>query len=597
MKKLLRMMVISLLVLIMVDSTFAKPIVFTGKPESIPTFICVMGVGVFKIINSRVDFEKEVIKRSEALGIKIEVPRNLKLFIPATKKSASQFLDGITAKKIEEGLVISSLHRKKEGLLRVFLGPRLVDTYGEDILGAKIYFQGSTNITTTRGGRINPAVEMTVGQQKIRMFIFKEHYELRVLDIVLSKEDAANSELKVPVTTEDIVMKISQYRVFETNLVNYSARIYDGADVVTGYEKISDKFFKFHMLVSDKRQGKAGFVSIDLTPDTLMIPKEFEMQFAEMDFSPKELVEISDLPANIPRIIINNSLTLASFVEEKKVNDRIKKELLEAKLDRTYRDAVRDAVIIAFLATILLFAIRVIVITVNRAKRRTQLKKSIELMDFEARCRLCGINMQLWNVVKKANEFAKSPKLNRSSKDAYGPTILQAENIIVDVWNQNEYLVELDNSLTEVSIFITKQTHEMRDALVEEEYDMAMLFKGRIEEAEDRRDAVQKAVNDLKDHLEKRKSAAKALFVALAKMNDRAEMLIDQVSSEGDLAEMGKEVQRIMEGVIVSFSEVSVDISAEAIEKVAKERRSAQIAGISAENIDELAEFVEKRES
>jgi polyhydroxyalkanoate synthesis regulator phasin len=81
----------------------------------------------------------------------------------------------------------------------------------------------------------------------------------------------------------------------------------------------------------------------------------------------------------------------------------------------------------------------------------------------------------------------------------------------------------------------------------------------------------------------------------LAKMNDRAERLIDQVESEGDLAELGEDVQKIMDGLLKSFAEATVDLDPDSIEEIQKERRSAQVSGISANDIDGFEDFIKSR--
>lgn len=192
--------------LVIVSSAFAE-IIFTGKSDTIPRFIHVVGVGDFEVMDGRVNFEKELIRRSQLLGVKIEVPEVIEIFMPPTKNTVAGLLIGVTMSKIKEGLKIPAFYSREKGLLREFNGPRLVDGHGADVIDAKIYFHGSTRVAITRGGKINPAVQMEKGQQDIQMFIYKKGYKLKIINVVLSKEAMADEKLKVSVADSDIVLE------------------------------------------------------------------------------------------------------------------------------------------------------------------------------------------------------------------------------------------------------------------------------------------------------------------------------------------------------------------------------------------------------
>lgn len=579
--------------LLVFGTALAKPIVFSGKAQSAPAFIYIEGVGKFLVKNGKTDvIEAELERRSKLLGREIKLPSKMRIFVPATDNTAAQLIEDVGVKQIANGLVINPVYPQNKGLLRVFLGPHLVDQKGEAIVGAKMFFDGSNKVSLTRGGKINPSVEMEKGKQSVRMLIYKDGYKLKVIDIVLSKEALEDLELKVPVSESDIVLQPAPHRFLDVKVMNPLDKIYVGAQFETRYERINDQLYVFHVVVTDEKQNRAFVAAMDLTPETLKIEDVLEVR--KIDKTPPEegLVAMSEVPVEIPRIVVNwEVMELTEIKIEQAAKEEVARDLVKAELDPTYK------LILLFVIFFLLFAavILVIFVSVKKSKARVRLERQKSRLAFEQRCSLCEIPESLWSAVEQAEKFAGDTRLNRVSQDAYGPALANIHKLLEEVWHKNKYVGELSKAIRGFESFVVEQITEMESALNDSDYGMATLFQGRIEEAEERISAIEGSRDDLIEYLSNQKAVAKELFIALAKMNDKAERLISQVDSEGNLAKMGQEIQDILDGIVASFSKESVNLDPESIRRTQAERKTAQNAGVSVNDVDKMKAFIKER--
>lgn len=561
-----------------------------GPKGKVPDWIIVQGLGGFPVTDGSVDIHGKVNELKKKTGRKIEIPSKMRIFFPSTETSAAH-LTTVSASDIRRGHDVQLRPERGFGegqVMRVFHGPRLVDTDGNEVVGANVYFDGRKGRDTkVAAGPLNPSVMMGVNEKKVTAIIHKPGYELAIVPVKLTSEEVSDGELKPALASEDIVLYLAQNSVRQVTVTGSYVKVNENPTKTIRYFRQKDGQYGFRYKVSDHVNRK-HYVASGLLADTLTHAEL--LPYVEDANDSLFSVFGRHVPASLPIVVIDDQVEYVVPASEETASSGPPQQAEPFNPLPT----LLPLLIIAAVVLALLFGTSWLIGFV---------KKRNESRDAEARSREANLRKAFvasgadggYELLCRVREILKNDLLQEAFASVLKNYVDQMEELALDIASPNPQVAELKAKIAQLDQLIKEQVKAMNTAVNDGQYDSAKGMKTVIEEAERSRDALAAKIEEYEAEDENKKTALKALVDAVAEKEKRANGLMNHVRGARDFTGLANEIVEIMKGINASKPDLTVNVDPEKIRKTQEARSRAQRTGIDANDVEDMKQFLSER--